>query len=220
MSAEISPDQIAKWGEESEKLMKDTIALLNDPEWKESKKEPEIVFYTRSDKSSSFHQVKSVVTIPAPMEAVLSALKPIEPVNKDTPKEKRHGLIERRTVFGPLDDEAQTCIFYICLDPPKLVTARDFVLFRRLYKLDGGRFCYFHNSIETPAVPVDDKRVRGHMTFQGFLCEPEGNNVKLTFFVHADPKGSIPAFAYNAAATNQGYAAKGIRKKVIADLAK
>lgn len=220
MSAEIGADQIAKWGEESEKLMKETIALLADPDWKESKKEPEIVFYTRSDKSSSFHQVKSVVTIPAPMEAVLKALKPIEVVDKNTPKDKRHGLLERRTVYGPQDDEWETCVFYICLDPPALVTARDFVLFRRLYKLDGGRYCYFHNSIDTPAVPVDSKRVRGHMTFQGFLCEPEGDGVRLTFFVHADPKGSIPAFAYNTAATNQGYAAKGIRKKVLADLGK
>jgi hypothetical protein len=43
--------------------------------------------------------------------------------------------------------------------------------------------------------------------------------VKLNFVVNADPKCSIPAWAYNLTVVGQGYTVKGIRKKVLTALA-
>lgn len=212
----IAAEVLAQYEATSKKMLDETLAIINAPEWKESKKEPEITFYTRSNGVSPFLQVKSVVTIPASMDKVLATLKPIDPINNETPKEHKHGILERKTVYGPSEDETETSLLYVCMEPPKFISPRDFVLFRRLYKLDGGKYCYFHTSVESDLLPEVKGRERGTMDFQGYLCEPEGDGVKLTFFVHADPKGSLPAWAYNQVVTNQGYAAKGVRKQAMA----
>jgi hypothetical protein len=39
---------------------------------------------------------------------------------------------------------------------------------------------------------------------------------KLTFLVHADPKGFVPAWAYNSRLFGQGYAEKTIRRMALA----
>ena len=51
---------------------------------------------------------------------------------------------------------------------------------------------------------------------QCFVAEQAGDEVKLTFIVHADPAGSIPAWIYNKVATDQGYAVKKIRDELMA----
>jgi hypothetical protein len=209
----------------SQAKLQEILTLLNDPSWKEAKREPEIVFFTRSDPASAFSQLKSIVSIPAPIEAVLEALRPIETVDAKTPKADRHGLQERRVIAGPLDDEHESTVFYIALDPPgPLISPRDFLLSRYLFRLEGGRYAYLHLSIDNEAlVPANSKYVRGEMLFQGYLVENDAENpgnVKLTFFVHADPKGSLAAWAYNSVVTGQGYSAKGIKKKVLAKLGK
>lgn len=215
----VTPEQIAEYAKQSEELLPKFIALASSNEWKESKKEEDITFYTRTDPSSPYHQVKSVVTIPAPIDTVLSILKPIEVVDKSTPKEKRHGLNERKALYGPADDQYQTAIFEIEIESPApLVSPRDFLLFRRFYQKDGKQV-YLHNSIVNNTLFPEKKGVvRGEMPFQGFIVEQDPDhqgNVRLTFLVHADPKGKIPSAVYNLVVTNQGYAAKGIRKKAI-----
>lgn len=214
----IPAEVLARYVEEADKVVSETIPMLDGPGWHEEKKEPEIVFYKRTSPTSSFAQVKSVVSIPGSMDEVLAALRPISVIDETTPRDQRHGIVERRVVFGPQDDESETCVFYIALEPPRFVTSRDFVLFRRLVKLDGGKMCYFHHSVECDLVPVDKKKVRANMFFQGFLCEQDpsdANAIQLTFFAQADPMGSIPAMAYNMTAINQGYTAKGIKKRVM-----
>ena len=219
MSNGVTPEQLAEYAKQSEELLPKFLALATSSEWKESKKEQDITFYTRTDPSSSYHQVKSVVTIPASIETVISILKPIEVVDASTPKEKRHGLNERKALYGPADDQYQTAIFEIEIESPApLVSPRDFLLFRRFYQKDGKQV-YLHNSIVNDTLFPEKKGVvRGVMPFQGFIVEPDpdhNGNVRLTFLVHADPKGKIPATVYNLVVTNQGYAAKGIRKKAI-----
>ena len=215
----LTPEQLSEYGKKNEEVLARVLELQNSGDWKLTKEEADIKFYNRTDKSSSYHQVKSVVSIPAPMATVLEVLKPIEIVDSNTPKDKRHGLNERKTVYGPLDDEHNTTVFYIELESPgMMVSPRDFLLFRRHYTKDGKEI-FLHNSIDNADLQPEKKGVvRGDMLFQSFIAEKdpdEPNNVRLTFLVHADPKGKIPAMAYNMVVTNQGYAAKGIRKRSI-----
>jgi hypothetical protein len=219
----LDPAVAAEYLSRSEAKLQEILALLNDPNWKETKREPEIVFFTRTDPSSPFSQLKSIVSIPAPIEAVLQALRPIETVDAKTPKGDRHGLQERRVVVGPADDEHQSTVFYLVLESPgPLISPRDFLMSRYLYPLPDNRFAYLHLSIDNESlVPLNSKYVRGEMLFQGYLVENDPDapgSVRLTFFVHADPKGAIPAWAYNNVVTGQGYTAKGIKKKVLKDL--
>lgn len=212
----VTPEQIAAYGKQSEALLSKVLTIKDSPDWKQSKQETDITFYTRTDPSSPYTQVKSVVSIPAPMDKVLEVLNEIEVVDASTPKEKRHGLNERKVLYGPLDDEFQTSIFLIELESPAvLVSPRDFVLFRRHYQKDG-KHIYLHSSIVNDDLYPEKKGVvRGEMLFQSFIAEQDNGNVKLTFLVHGDPKGKIPSAVFNMVVQNQGYAAKGIRKRAI-----
>jgi hypothetical protein len=218
----VSPELIAQYKAASDAKLQHILSIIDDPSWKQDKAEPEITFYSRSEPPSSFSQLKSIVTIPAPVEAILAVLEPIEVVNESTPKGERHGYVSRRAAFGPLSDESHSSVMYISLESPgALISGRDFLLSRFFYRVSGDRYAWVHTSIVNDAlVPPAKGVVRGEMIFQAYVLDaiPEGG--KLTFVVHADPKGSVPGWAYNATLLGQGYAAKGIRKKVLAGQAK
>jgi hypothetical protein len=225
MSSAVTPARLAEYERESKARLDKLLAILNDKSWTESKKEPDITFYTRTDPSSDFSQLKSIVSIPAPIEVVLEALKPIEPVNSKTPEKERHGLVERKVLYGPSKDGSETSIFYFVVDSPApLISAREFLVFRKLHQLPGGTYSFFHHSVTIPELcPENKDYVRGDMLFQGYLAEPDpdhAGSVRLTFFVHADARGSVPAWVVNKTITNQGYAAKGIKKVALAKLGK
>lgn len=215
----VDAAKLTEFSQKNEKVVDHVLEILNDPSWKESKKEPEITFYTRSEAGNSFTQVKSVVSIAAPMSTVLDVLRPIETIKPSDPKEKRHGFLERKVVYGPEENADETSIFYIAMEAPgPMISARDFLLFRKHYSRDGKEI-YMHCSVtEDSLVPPAKGMVRADMFFQGFICENDPDNancIRLTFVAHADPCGSLPAWAYNMVVTNQGYAAKGIRKRAL-----
>jgi hypothetical protein len=218
----VSPELIAQYKAASDAKLQHILSIIDDPSWKQDKVEPEITFYSRSEPPSSFSQLKSVVTIPAPIEAILAVLEPIEVVDESTPKKERHGFVARRAAFGPLSDESHSSVMYICLESPgPMISGRDFLLSRFFYRVSDSRYAWVHTSIVNDALlPAVKGFVRGEMIFQAYVLDALPDGGKLTFVVHADPKGSVPAWAYNATLLGQGYAAKGIRKKAIASVAK
>jgi hypothetical protein len=132
-------------------------------------------------------------------------------------------LRDRRYLFGPADDQFESSIFYLALESPGLmISPRDFVLSRFLFRISDDRLVYFHISIDNAQLaPPNKDFVRGEMLFQGYVIDKLADgNVKLTFLAQADPKGSIPAWAYNSTAMKQGYVAKAIRKKVLQEVGK
>ena len=218
MTIEVSPETIEEFGAAQRQLMEATLAIMEGPGWKSAKKDHGLVVYKRKTKESPFVQLKGVISIPAPMEEVIDAIKVIQPVDKKTPKKERGVLKERRVVFGPLEDEFETTIFYRVIEAP-MSSPRDYVIFRRFYRLEGGRMCYFHNSIQIEAMPKVKGHERAEMFFQGYLCEPDPENegaIKLTFFAHSDPKGSLPAMLMNKVCVHQGYAAQAVFDSVMA----
>ena len=190
------------------------IAILDDPGWTKEKEEKGVVFYKRSEKGSSFAQVKSVVTISKPIEDVVEVLKVVKTVDENTPKEQREGCIERRALNPIEGDPDNAQFFYIIVESPsRLVTSRDFLMYCKFFR-DGDKVSLVRTSIVNDSlVPVNKKYVRANMLFQGFVCEPCPEGTKLTFLAHGDPCGSVPAMVYNAAAVKQGYSAVRIKEQ-------
>lgn len=213
-SSQVDPAKLQEFSQQNEEKLNHVLQIMNSDEWKLSKEEPEITFYTRSEKDSSFTQVKSVVTIETPLATVLDVMRRVDPINE---KEGKGGLTERTVLYGPEDNENETMIFYISQNiPAPLVSPRDYLLFRRHYSRDGKEI-YVHHSISCDEVkaPVSGK-VRANMIFQAFIAEAiDENTSKMTFLAHCDPCGSMPAFAFNMAVTKQGYAARGMRNMAL-----
>ena len=188
------------------------LALQNDAGWKFQKEEDGVKFYNRSEPGSSYSQVKSETSIAASQDAVCAILDKVEVVEPSHPAD---GFKERNT-FGDLNDENKTCFVYVCVDSgSRLVTARDFIMLRRKYVKDG-KTIYLHVSVPDEVKPVNKSYVRGQMKLQGYIVEADPENAgktKLTFMVHTDPAGSIPAMVYNAAVLKQGLVVKKIRAK-------
>ena len=193
-----------------EEALEKFLALQNDKDWKFNKEEDGVKFYYRSEPGSSFSQVKSETSVAAPEEAITKILDEIKLVE---PKNPQDGFKERRT-FGELNDENKTAFLYVCVDSgSRFVTSRDFIMLRRKYVKDG-KIIYLHVSVPDSVQPVNPNYVRGQMKLQGYIVEPDTEkqgNFKLTFMVHTDPAGSVPAVVYNAVVGKQGLVVKKIR---------
>ena len=215
-SPTLTAEQIAEYNKIHEDAVAKVLAIKDDPKWELEKEDKDIVFYKRFEESSPFAMIKSIVTIPdSTIEEVGKVLMDIPEIDEKTDSKQRHGFDFSHCVIHG-DDYA---VVYIATTAPALmVSGRDFILFRKTNVKKDGKEIYINVSIpNTELAPETKKYVRGIMEFQGYIVEQAENqkDVKLTFFVHVDPKGSVPSWAYNKVVTSQGYAAKGIRSKVI-----
>ena len=191
------------------------MSIIDDPGWTKEKEEKDAVFYKRSEKGSSFAQIKSVVTINKPIESVVEVLKVVKTVDENTPKDEKDGCIERRALNPIAGDPDDAQFFYIVVESSsRLVTSRDFLMYAKFFR-DGDKVSLVRTSVVNDSiVPVNKKYVRANMFFQAFVCEPCEAGTKLTFICHADPCGSVPAMIYNAAALKQGNSALRIKEAV------
>lgn len=212
-----TPEQLDSYGRKSEELLTKVLELQNTTDWKEAKKDKDVIIYTRGDPSSHYNQVKSISVIPASIEKVTDRLKIIEKIDSQTPKEKRHLIKEQKVLFTSDDKYKSTIYMYELEIPAPLVSPRDYVLFRRFYTTDSGKFVFLATSIESDLCPERKEAVRGEFMFQCYIVEPDEKegNCKLTFLVHSDPKGKMSPSFYNMALPNQGYAASRIKKEVL-----
>jgi hypothetical protein len=221
MSLTVTPEVISANNAISEKALAYVESIIDAPDWTVTKQEPTITFYSRYESSSPFAQIKSVVSIPASLEKVMAVLDVVVPVDANTPAKQRDGCQERY-VTNPVPGDPNSAIFnYVALETPtRIVAPRDFLLYRRKYPFRGG-FVWLHTSVADESLkPVKSPFVRGKMTYEADIAYPDPETpgaVRMIFATHADPAGSIPAWVYNAVATDQGYFAKQVRDKVLGE---
>ena len=221
----IPADVVERLNSQSEDALKRLNQIINDDKWQNSKKTTEeIQFFYRTMDDSPYGMIKSIVKIPAPLDACLAVLDPITTIDDNTPEAERRSFTYRNVISFNPDEETKPMLFYCaCPSPSFMVSPREFYLYRRHYVQDG-KHIYLHITPqgECPGISSTVRKgyVRGNMHLQGFIAEPEGDQISLTYFVYFDPCGSIPAMVYNMAVENQGYTAKGTKKRVLANLQK
>ena len=187
----------------------------NESAWTLSKDDGDIKFYKGTYPGSSFEMLKSQMIDENLHDGLIKNLDTIEEVDESMPKEKRHGT-KRCFSFGHLNDEKNTYYFYMAVESGNwLVSDREFLMLRRKYAEDN-KLIWLNVSVDGEDIyPVQGKNVRGKTTFQGFILEKVDDKTdKLTFIMHTDPCGSVPAMVFNFAATNQGITIKRIADKL------
>lgn len=209
-----TPEQVTEYEHKWEQAVDTVFSLVDADGWKkEQSKDSNLEIFIRHDKNSSFAQVKSVTTVHTTLSAVEENFKTVKTVDSNTPKDQREGAIERRLIDKAGDGADAAGFFYIVVESSsRLVSPREFLCFQKIAHRDG-KIALVRTSIENENIhKVGKGYVRGNMIFQGFVAEQEGDNVKITFVVQADPCGSVPAMVYNAVATGQGYNLLSMRK--------
>lgn len=220
MQAELTPEQIAEYTKAHEAAVQKILSVVNAPDWKKDKEDQVITFYKRFEEGNPYAIIKSVVDIPnATIADVENVLLDVSTIDEKTDSKARHGMAQRHLLCEEKDDAEHKGLIYIALLPPgMMVSARDFIIFRRFVDVDGKRIM-LNVSVEHPAVPDAKGYVRAVMHYQGYIAEEADvdgtKGVHLTFLVSSDPKGSVPAMLFNSTAVNQGYAAKGIRSTIL-----
>jgi hypothetical protein len=142
-----SPEQIAEYQTKIEAAFDAVKRVVDDPSWKESKRDKDIVLYWRYETGSSFCQVKSVVTISKPPAEAFDFTKSPRIVDASTPKEQREGCIERRTLAPVEGDPNESRFYYIHVESPsRLVSSREFLMFQRIYQ-EGDKLYLIRTSI-------------------------------------------------------------------------
>ena len=211
--SEPTPEQIQQFDAASEKALENVKEALNATDWKELKRDGDTIFYSRSVPSSSFSMIKSETTISLPFDVVAKELYTCPDIKPEQPANERDGVIER-TLYPVCGDRTyDEGLLYLALESPsKLVSPRDFVMYRKHYLIDGVHY-FTQCSVDSNIREENKKYVRGSILFQSFVVDndPNSDAVRVRFVVHADPKGKIPALIYNAVASSQGYAVKKLK---------
>lgn len=204
----VPADVLKSYNEEHEKILGEFMSAYAASDWTKSKEDSGVTISTRSFPGSSFTMSKGEIIINHPLSAVNEKLKTLPKI------ENAEGFVQRYT-FNDIGDDHGSCFVYAAIESgSSMVTNRDFLMYRRHYTKDGKEI-YLHHSVENESLKPEDKNfVRGFMTMQGYVAEPSGSGTKLTFIVHADPKGSIPAMVYNAVSSKNCMAVKRIADSI------
>lgn len=204
--------------EAHEKRLQEVMKLYDGPHWKLSKDDKGVKYYTASYEKNPFCMVKSTVSIKAPYDKVRDLLMNVVVVDKDHPADKGDDTKEMYC-FNRQDDGHESEYMYCSYSSGTgLVADREFLALRRHYKV-GDKDVWLHcTPLDESVKDVVPPNVRGIMTFQVDVLEPDPEDksaCKFTFLVHCDPLGKIPAFVYNAVAISQGDAAKKLRERAL-----
>ena len=211
----IPPEEIQKYEEAIQKCFEDCKAVVDAPDWKKEKEEPDVTFFVRKVEGSSFNMVKSFSMIPKPMDVVVDDLCEVQNIEPDMDPKVR-GETHQQHLYISKPNKWNDGFIYLALETPtRIVSPRDFLMYRKHFE-ENGKHYFTQVSIVNDAIQPEVKGfVRGRILTQCFLAEQEGDQIKLTFIVHADPAGSIPAWIYNKVATGQGYEVKVIRDRLM-----
>lgn len=205
----MSTPDVSKFFEANEKKLHEVLEVEKSADWKLSKEDGDLKIFTRYVPDSSYSQLMSYISIPATIEAVVKNLQTIPKIEEGHPAD---GFAEKYVFAETHDDHDSKFYYYAVESGSRLVSNRDFINIRRMYK-DGERYVFVTNAVDDDVKPASKKYVRGKIIFQAHIAEQDKEkpgNVKLTFLVHTDPAGSIPAAIYNMAIQKQGYSIKKI----------
>lgn len=215
---ELSAEQKAQFDATAEEAFNKIVGLLADmSQFKQTKEDAGIKFYSRADPSSPFSQVLSETVVNAPLDAVLADLRKVPIYDKSMDKKVRGDTLIQE--YYPIEESNpdQDGFVYCGLDTPvRLVSKRDFLMYRKHFEKDGVHY-FVHISVDYDGVrPVTSEFVRGKIFQVDIASAYPGDSAKtnLRFFVHADPSGSIPAWVYNLTAESQGYDVKKVKDRV------
>lgn len=205
----VSPEIRKKYIEDNKKKLDKVLEYYLSADWKLSSEKDDYKVWTAKCPDSSFSMLKSQCRIDGLYDKVRRNVQMVPRITPDMPDDQRGGAVERYT-FAPEDPAVpdMNCFFYIHVESgSKVVSNRDFVMYRAKYEKDGRLIVLATGMGGEDLVEQKKGTVRGVTNFQAFILEGD----TLSFVLHADPCGSVPATIYNMVCARQGETILNIR---------
>lgn len=197
--------------------MKKTIdQLYNSDDWKPSKKEDDVEYFTRSVQDSKFTMIKSTTIVEKSASELVDFLNFLKVIKKDMTPAERDGAIERQVFNMEGENPHGNAIVYLALESgSRFVSPRDFFMARKYFE-EGDKYYFIVISIDDKgAAPAPKGLVRGKILCNATIVEKiDDKKSRLSFIAHGDPCGSVPAMIYNQVAVGQGACVKKIRDEI------
>lgn len=164
--------------------------MATEQSWELSLEENGIAVYTKPAENSVFDEFKGVVVIDANIDVLEMVLRDIPsfPIWMSGCKE------------SPIVEEIDynNYIFYFVQGLPWPLTDRDTAMKAKAeFDRKSGFYSVFFHSINDPRVPLKDGRVRMKMEGGFTLNRMDNEHTTVTFFIKANPGGSIPGIIAN-----------------------
>jgi hypothetical protein len=160
-------------------------SLASAPEWRLDGEVDGVKVELRSVEGSAFDEVRLTTTSSAPLSVLCDAVlgKPVRSTDEDG--------VKKREVLKATDDEL---IVYEQLALP-LVSDRDYVLRLKVEKpASSGRCEISVTTVDDPLHPPAAGHVRMKFIHAYWTLAPDGQGaVAITYVLHSDPGGSVPA---------------------------
>eukprot|EP01013_Petalomonas_cantuscygni_P040293 TRINITY_DN72165_c0_g1_i1.p1 TRINITY_DN72165_c0_g1~~TRINITY_DN72165_c0_g1_i1.p1 ORF type:complete len:220 (+),score=25.42 TRINITY_DN72165_c0_g1_i1:80-739(+) len=197
-----------------EETVASAVRLAESDGWEQGKVDGGFTLCTRPVPGSSMRAVRIQGSVSAPMEKIVAYLQDASNDQKWDPTQIS------RTVVEPIELPHSAVEHTHYKSPGIGVSARDFINVRALATLPDGRWIQAFQAVEIAAVgddnpakaavvekvmaqPVTKGSVRGQTIACGFvLSSTSPTETALTYVVHVDPKGWLPAMAVNSAHAN------------------
>lgn len=161
------------------------------PKWEKVTSESGINVFKKEVAGSPFIAFKGDGVIDASIIRVVSVLIDASQGKQWVDRLKDSAVLEQTSLFERVQ--------YSHLGTPPGVDDRDFVVKAKLLiDQDNKRLTITLHSVEHAGKPPQPGIVRGELVHSSFLLVPvEGGKTRLIAEMHADPKGTVPAFVVN-----------------------
>ncbi|OHS98274.1 hypothetical protein TRFO_35338 [Tritrichomonas foetus] len=216
MTKEISNELIEKYNQIHEEKLQYILSSLSseqDSTWTFQKSVKNMDLFFRSAKDSSIVETKTIVSLSVPKEAMIDVMTYGKVFTLETTPQ---GPIPPQEIFALHEshDDKDSIIYFMAMEAPAILVApREFLLYRRTYRIDG-KTIFMQMSIENEDLKPQRKDfVRGTIFGQAFVIEDDKNcdkqengeykKAKMTVFSHVNPGGRLPSFAINFSVKNQ-----------------
>lgn len=161
-------------------------------QWEEVHRDELVTVYRMQVENDPVLALKGEGTLDIPMGKILSVVMDVERRAEWMEQVESAEIVKQ---FSPRDR-----IVYLHLDPPWPIRDRDAVL-RETLEVDraNNKIVLHLKSVEDPARPKRDDRIRAHIRRATFELSPVdgGKRTAMVAESHADPKGSIPKWIVN-----------------------
>ena len=177
-------------------------------EWKLERETEELKVYLRDAADSDIKEIKIETTLDASLDAVVSVLKDV-PVYSD--------WVYKCLEANRLEASTNTSSLYYCkLDFPWPMSDRDFIAKSQLRQDPNSRTVYIDVKGLPNYKPAKDNIVRiTNLSIHYELVPLSAKSVQMTYRLHSDPGGSIPAWLVNMVVDNgPTNTVKGMREKL------
>lgn len=188
--------------EEKRQYLKKIYPLDSKNFWEKEASNKDVVIYSQIDKKTGLKIIRATTRIRAPKQKIIEVVEDVA-VILEWDKTMDDAKIIHKT--------ENYYILYTLVKKVPLIDQRESVFLGKFYHEEDGTILGVGTSIDHPAVPKSEDKIRATAYLVGWVLKSDPNDPNLTDYtliLHINPEGWIPNTVFNWFAHGQGFNVK------------